>query len=552
MIKDIQIKKWYEKHKDQDVDRILEVDYAHLEFKNGADLYVTKHGLPFIENLKPQNFWTDEEWFKENSVRLSGTSSVYRVRTKKVDGNHKDIVVKWNRMGQEIPGWGDSEELTFAEFNSPFEEFSLAMGLRNSIQISSEEITIQTPLAIYVPAESVELWQSGRKEYRMQSKIQSHEGIILDMFRLYAVIYEWIPGIDAAQAYENRILDEELMKSLTLDSEIIMGKWGFRVVDSKPHHIIVRPKNGDFVRNRKGGINYALIDFELLQRTPEQEAIVKKSRRADYLRRQRDRFTIEIPKKFHPHLSHENIFGVEYVYGHVESTRGRLWVVGRDPYLFDYFLPERWENIPKTRISVYSDMFYCLTKDNIHLAWKASKVGSKPDHFENKRILEHGYNSPFEEVAISLELSKKGVATIYPRAIYMTENKIPDKTFDNSRYESHKDITTPDGIPILEKNHNYIIIWGYWNGPDEKLAAEDGNYYEGIVASRALREGIINQKQYLALLQTAKEKLLQAEIEDLNHSGNHLLISLDSEGNIIRDEQGSIEIRICNFDFLKR
>ena len=77
---------------------------------------------------------------------------------------------------------------------------------------------------IYVPAKSVELWQSGRKEYKMQSKIQSHEDIILDMFRLYAVIYEWIPGIDAAQAYENRILDEELMKSLTLDSEIIMGR----------------------------------------------------------------------------------------------------------------------------------------------------------------------------------------------------------------------------------------------------------------------------------------------------------------------------------------
>ena len=33
--------------------------------------------------------------------------------------------------------------------------------------------------------------------------------------------------------------------------------------------------------------------------------------------------------------------GVDYVYGEVESTGGALWVVGRDPVLFDYFLPEK-------------------------------------------------------------------------------------------------------------------------------------------------------------------------------------------------------------------
>ena len=41
--------------------------------------------------------------------------------------------------------------------------------------------------------------------------------------------------------------------------------------------------------------------------------------------------------------------------------------------------------------------------------------------------------------------------------------------FDDSRYENHKDIITPDGIPILMKDSDYIIIWGYWNGPDEML-----------------------------------------------------------------------------------
>jgi len=87
---------------------------------------------------------------------------------------------------------------------------------------------------------------------------------------------------------------------------------------------------------------------------------------------------------------------------------------------------------------------------------------------------------------------------------------------------------------------------------DEKLAAKDGDYYGGIDALRIYREGIITQKQYFSLLQTAKSKLLKVGIEDLNLRGNHILVSFDSNGNLIRDEQGSIEIRICNFEFLKK
>ena len=45
---------------------------------------------------------------------------------------------------------------------------------------------------------------------------------------------------------------------------------------------------------------------------------------------------------------------------------------------------------------------------------------------------------------------------------------------DNRRYETHKSIVMPDGAPILEKNYNYIVIWGYWNGPDELIAVRDG------------------------------------------------------------------------------
>ncbi|MFC1704019.1 hypothetical protein ACFL1E_04485 [Candidatus Omnitrophota bacterium] len=562
MIKDIKIKEWFEKNKDgknNAIAKILDVDYAHIKLQNKDDLYVTSQGVPFIENLKPENFWTDEKWFKKNSIRLSGTGSAYKVRTKKVNDTYKDIVIKWNRMGQNVPGADDCDDLMYAEFNSPFEEFSLVAELSNAMLGSPLTITIQKPLAIYVPLEFVEIWQSGRKEHKMQYKIDSHKEIALDMRRSYAVIYEWIEGIDAVQAFEKHIIDEKHMRLLALDAEKGMKKKGFVVRDNKPHHVIVRPKKRkELVKDKKGKVLYGLVDFELLERTPQKEKIAKKDKRADYLRRQRDRFVIDDPNEFHPHLHHTNILDVEYVYGHVESTKGRLWVIGRDPHLFDYFLPERWEKIPKTKISVFNDMYYTITKDNIHLAWKVSKVGLKPDmdpyKEDEKRILECGYNSPFEEVAIAVELNRKGIPTIYPRAIYMSSNrtKISDNLLDNSRYEMHKSFTAPDGVALLKKNQDYISIWGYWNGPDEKLAAKDSDYYEGIDTLRAYKEGIIAEKQYFDLLQIAKERLSQAGFEDLNFRGNHLLISFDSKKKLITDRDGIPELRICNFEFLKK
>ena len=86
------------KYQNHPIVRILDVDYVHLTLTNGDDMYVTSLGLPFLENLRPENFWTDQKWFQENSCRLSGTSCLYKVRTKKVHGKYKDIVLKWNRI----------------------------------------------------------------------------------------------------------------------------------------------------------------------------------------------------------------------------------------------------------------------------------------------------------------------------------------------------------------------------------------------------------------------------------------------------------------------
>ena len=121
----------YLRSPDSEIIKILDVYFVSFHNPSGDDLYITEYGLPYLRLLDPFNFLTDEDWYRHNSVRLSGTASAYRVRTKKVNGIHKDLVIKWNRMGQDIPGDQGSGEFSDSAFNSPFEEFSLVQELKD-------------------------------------------------------------------------------------------------------------------------------------------------------------------------------------------------------------------------------------------------------------------------------------------------------------------------------------------------------------------------------------------------------------------------------------
>jgi hypothetical protein len=52
--------------------------------------------------------------------------------------------------------------------------------------------------------------------------------------------------------------------------EDLAGK-GFRVLDTKPNHVILRKRTSGELLRRRGRLTYALVDFELLQRTEEYE-----------------------------------------------------------------------------------------------------------------------------------------------------------------------------------------------------------------------------------------------------------------------------------------
>jgi len=561
MIQSTAIREWFlnnENFENREIERILDVDYAHLKLDSGDDLYVTEFGIPHIDILLPENYYYDKIWFMNNSSELAGTSCVYKVKTKTVNSYHKDLVFKWNRMGQDVPGAIESERLHSAEFNSPFEEFSLVKDLMISMNKTHGNVFIHRPLAIFVPPDKDELWRTGRKDYKMSSILKSHdEEVLLDIKRSYAVIYEWIDGIDASFACEEGLIDEDLLKKLTLDADEKMEENGYMVRDRKPNHIIL---NTETVQKKITSLDeisdYALIDFELLEMTQKKKDGVCEEKRHDYHVRQKDRFkTKTIP--LDPNVKESNVFNVDYICGNVESTRGRLWVVGKDPLLFDYFLPERWETTPKTKISLTNNVFYTLSKDKINLVWKVSRVGFRPDadpfRKEEKRILEQGHNSPFEEFSIALHLINNGIRTIYPRAIYMTSrnDQVSPHLIDESRYESHKGISCFDGKDILQRDKQYVTIWGYWNGPDEKLAELDDNYDIAINALNAYREKMISEKEYITLMNEVRRKLLKAGIEDLNLRGKHILLSLDDNNEIICNESHEAEWRICNFEMLK-
>lgn len=543
---------------------LLGVDYYHLKTSDGGDLYLTRFGLPFWRNLLPEN-WYAAGWFETKRERLQGTSTIYKVPTRTVNGRELNLVVKWSRVGEVVP----LDTFTFtkfinAEFNSPFEEFSLLMELRKG-ETGPPGIHIRTqlPKAIYVPSERMQDWQTGRSEDKIRAKVARHPGVEIDVLKQYVVIFGWVKGLDAVQTaeefgFDGRERTDFLAHTTSLVTHELAQK-GYRVVDMKPAHIILRTRrNKSLLRERNGQFVYALVDYELLERTPEHEQAVRAANRQIYLKHMARRFESNTAKPMPPHLRTTNILGVDYVFGRAESTGGFLWVAGKDPDLFNYFLPERWRRTPKKKLSSRNQVYYTCTKDNINLVWKVSRMGDAPwpTNSDAKRdaVKSYGFNSPFEEFAFALDLTRKGVKTVYPRAIYMTSRARRNSSgpADDRRYAALADLRTPDGEPAVSSSCDYITIWGFWNGPDELLASLDGQFYHAFNAKHANAHGMISDELLAELMHTKLARLAQCGYEDLNPKTDHLLISFDPTNKLVLGSTGKPEVRVCNFELIRR
>ena len=312
------------------------------------------------------------------------------------------------------------------------------------------------------------------------------------------------------------------------------------------------------LRDRNGQIAYALVDYELLERTREHEQAVRTANRRLYLKHMARRFEANTAGPLPAHLRATNLLGVDYIFGRAESTGGLLWVAGKDPDLFNYFLPERWRRTPKKNLSAHNEIFHTRTKDDINLVWKISRMG-EPVRLNNpeadpEAASAYGLNSPFEEFAFALELGKNGIKTVYPRAIYMTGRKreTPRSNADTRRYAALTDLRTPDGDPAVREEYDYITIWGFWNGPDELLAVQDGRFYQAVNARHAFASKMISEQAMEELMHVKVERLARCGFEDLNPKPDHLLISFSPDMHLVLGTTGKPEVRLCNFELIRR
>lgn len=554
---------------------MLGVVYAHTKTSDGGDLYLTRFAEPYEKHFEIEN-WHEKNWFEEHKVRLKGTSSVYRVPTKEVNNKSLDLVVKNCRVGEDVPlDTHTLQEFCDAEFNSPWEEFSLVTEMRENYYGPKEmRVNTQRPMAIYVPPEMMQLWQSGRSREKINRIRAKHPGIDLDILKQYKLIYEWIKGNNLIEIFEHIDLDHtELINHLKKINYKAIGdlsKKGYLVADMKPEHIIISEADTGLIEEigRAENIDatgkqvellyqllhdgkYSVIDYELLSRTPEHEEEVKSTRRHSYLDDQKNRF---VPTPLPSHISYQEIFGVPYIFGRAESTGGSLWVVGKNANLFDYFLPERWRKTPSIKLSYTKEVFYTITKDNIHLVWETSRVGEMPvgedEGAHEPKVRQFGINSPFEEFAISLALNRIGIPSVYVRAIYMTGSKKIEASTDLRKYESHKNISDPEGNPILQETHNYITIRGWYNGTDQWVAEHSDSLYTPVDLSRAPYRGIIDEAQCQILLDKAKERLKNADYDGSLLKTNDLLLAVNDDGEIMKNNSGEPEVIICNFELI--
>lgn len=352
-----------------------------------------------------------------------------------------------------------------------------------------------------------------------------------------------------------------------------MERKGFAVADMKAAHVIVsehderaiqlagdehghhtiEPQVSQLHRLVENGL-YSIIDYELLLRTPEYETYVLDSRRHHYLDDVRDRF---IATPVPSHLQVQEILGVPYVHGHVESTGGKLWVCGRNSRLFDYFLPERWRRTQAWKLSENNEVWYTFTKDHIHLVWKTSRVGETPpiylDKVKTALARLYGFNSPFEEFELAQQLNEAGVHTVYMRAIYQTGSSKSERSRDARRYRSHRRMHAIDGDPVLDRDCNYITIRGYYNGPDEWVAAQKDQLCRPMDLRQALSKNVLTSDDHMRLLLGTKKRLHDAGFDGSLIDDSDMLVAISPDDTAARDPStGDIDVRLCNLELVHR
>jgi hypothetical protein len=538
---------------------LLGVDYWKHCPATGGELYLTRYGRPFLAQLDPGQ-WYAPDWFESHRQRLVGTSVIYRVESRPVDGRALDLVVRFNRVGERVPV--DTVTLcqfVHADFNSPHEEFSLLMDLRaGRFGPSGLRIHTQKPLAIFVPPGRLALWQTGRLEHKIAAKLARHPGVDLDILRDYLVVFGWIDGLDATQManaldLEGAVREKFLTETVSFVTDQLAQK-GFRVLDMKPAHVILRrQRNGSLLRDAQGRLVYALVDYELLDRTPDYEETLRRHGAPGADAAPPTPVVADNRPALPPHLQPHEILDVPYLYGRVASTGGRLWVVGRDPEEFNHFLPERWQRTPARQLAREREVYLTLTKDHRHVVWRLSafsNAAAKPAALEPAPPP----NTPFDEFSIAQQLRQAGVNTVRPLAIYATGHRLDPSPAPQLAEVAHRlgHLRTPDGDPLLDGGQTYLTLWEFWWGGLHEEARAGASPRGGpLNLPHTVETGLLRPEAAQTVLLEAQNRIRSAGLDPATVRPDHLLLCWREGEGLQREADGTFHWALCNVEQLR-
>jgi len=259
--------------------RVYGVDYAELQDAAGGRLWVTRHGWLHGQRLDPAHWFLDGQYSRRGKRLSEGSGSVFRVSSIPWQNRSVDLVVKFSRMAQDLPLEVSSQfplgiprhVVDDAAFNDPFQEFGLLRELRAS-RYGSADLRIHTkrPLAIYSPGRSFEPWQLGRssdafRRHQLQlaedQRARSpHHAVELLPDRQYVCLFEWVRGTDAAGLVRVGALSAHQAADLVAEVLRDLAAKGFRVLDMKPDHIILRQRRNGRLLVHHGHLAYALVN----------------------------------------------------------------------------------------------------------------------------------------------------------------------------------------------------------------------------------------------------------------------------------------------------
>lgn len=282
--------------------RLYGVDYVTVTDPLLGEIFITREGWPLRDWLQPGQWYSERRYSSIGERLPGGTGTVYRVPTETERGK-RELVVKFSRFAQEIPAI--DAEATFppntpadaiygARFNNPFEEFGLLRDLRRG-HYGPRELRILTKrsLAIYSPSQEYAGWRLGRDDWlfeHAQHEVDeaqpdaSVEHVSLNARRQYILLFQWVKGEDALTLHKRRRLSLEDLDRLSHRVNHELSLKGFRVLDNKPSHFILRPRNDGTLLRKNADWVYALVDFELLQRTEDyKEYLIARTNLSCYL-----------------------------------------------------------------------------------------------------------------------------------------------------------------------------------------------------------------------------------------------------------------------------